>query len=204
MITIPESVAYYWRDPINMAAVNVLAVAVEVPGDLALSEAERFELATLAARRVRVEFWRLLRQLWSATWFEAVRAAFPSARLLTYGEHQGFTTFDPDSDPSVDYAWREQATAGVFDLRNGKRLFTSLVLKNGDCEIGLEFYTIDKDNIVVTSDDLNLGTDWEDDGQQRRVTSPGLLPLMHRDGEVDPEPIAKLASGAIVSLAAAL
>lgn len=201
MITIPESVAYYWRDPINMAAVNVLAVAVEVPGDLALSEAERFELATLAARRVRVEFWRLLRQLWSATWLEAVRAVFPSAQLLTYGEHQAFTT---DSNPSMDYAWRERMTAGVFDLRNGKRLFTSLVLENGDCEIGLEFYMVDKDGMFVTSDNLNLGADWEDDGQQRRITSLGRLPLLHREGEVDPEPIAKLASGAIANLAAAL
>jgi hypothetical protein len=44
-------------------------------------------MANLAAYRVRVDFWRLLRSLWSATWGDAVRSELPAARLLTYGDH---------------------------------------------------------------------------------------------------------------------
>ncbi len=90
MITVPESVLFYRSDPANMAAVNVLAEVEDIPADLTLQEAERFALANLAAHRVRVEFWRFLRQLWTATWGKAVHAAFPSARLLTYGEHEAW------------------------------------------------------------------------------------------------------------------
>lgn len=202
MITIPESVAYYWRDPINMAAVNVLAGSTDVPADLGLDEAERFELATLAAHRIRVDFWRLLRHLWSATWGEAVRTAMPSARLLTYGQHQVFTSIDPYADPSVDYAWETRTTSGVFVLPDQRKLFTRVMLTEQDREVALQFYLDDED--WTTSDDLSLGSDWTDDGDHRRTTGSGLLPLAHPDGEVDSEPAAKFAQDAIASLVAAL
>ena len=63
MITIPESVAFYWADPTNRAAVNVLAGSTEVPPDLGWEEVEQFELACLSAQRVRVDLWRLLRSI---------------------------------------------------------------------------------------------------------------------------------------------
>lgn len=55
MITIPESVAFYWADPTNRAAVNVLADGTDIPPDLTLEEAERFVVASLASQRVRVD-----------------------------------------------------------------------------------------------------------------------------------------------------
>ena len=53
-------------DSLQQSGINVLSGSDEVPPDLGLAEAERFELASLAARRVRVEHWRLLRALWAA------------------------------------------------------------------------------------------------------------------------------------------
>ncbi len=202
MITVPESVSFYWSDPANMAAVNVLAEVEEIPADLTLQESERFALATLAAHRVRVELWLLLRQLWSVTWGDAVRAAFPSARLLTYGEH---VDFDEDGPvPSIDCAWEERATIGVFDLPGGTSLFTYLGFARGDREIELRFYVFDTDESNTTSDDLDLGADWGDDGESQRVTRPGLFLFAGRDKEIDTQHIALTASHAVAALSAAI
>ena len=141
MITIPDSVAFYWGDAINRAAINVLGGSGEAPSDLSLPELERFELANLAARRVRVEYWRLLRTLWSASWGEAVRSVLPGARLLGYGEHRAFALHtDPLADPSMDAAWTTHATAGVFDLPGRGLLFTRLAFVEDECEMALQFY----------------------------------------------------------------
>lgn len=122
MIQVPDSVAFYWGDPINRAALNVLSGSSVVPGDLSLAEAERFELASLAARRVRVEHWTMLRALWAATWTEAVRSHLPRAKLLSYGDHRAFASeTDPLAEPSVDYAWEQQAASSVYDLGEGRR-----------------------------------------------------------------------------------
>lgn len=81
MIAVAPSILFYWGEPTNRAAVNLLAGKTEVPPDLTLDEVERFETATLAARRIKVDLWRLLRSLWTATWDVSVREAFPTARL---------------------------------------------------------------------------------------------------------------------------
>ena len=205
MIAIPESVAFYWNDPVNRAAVNVLAGGLEVPGDLTLAEAERFERANLAARRVRVEHWVLLRALWSASWERAVQTHFPNARLLTYGEQVGFTTeIEPLADPSVDNAWQHKAVAGVFDLGRHGRLFTRVGLTRGEREAALQVYLIAADRSCAITDDLDLGPDWTDDGDNRRTTTAGLLPIAKGDGRIDPEPFASLSLAAATALAAAL
>lgn len=103
MIAIPESVRFYWHDAVNRAALNVLAGGGEVPPELSWSEAERFELAQLAARRVRVEYRGLLRALWSASWEAAVRSHLPAAKLLTFGGHGEFVR-DVDGHDTVSVA----------------------------------------------------------------------------------------------------
>ena len=101
MIVVPDSVAFDWRDPVNEAAIDVFGAGTDVPADLSLDEAERFELAALAARRVRVEFWRMLRQLRAVVWDDTVRVAFPDARLLGYGEHAAAASaWERSADPS--------------------------------------------------------------------------------------------------------
>ena len=205
MITLPESVAFYWREPINMAAINVIAPGMDVPSDLTLEEAERYELASLAARRVRVDFWRLLRTLWSATWGEAVRGGLPAARLLTYGEHRAFADeIEIWANPSIEHAWGRRATCGVYDVRGHGRLFTSLGLTERDREIELKFYLYDADGSCGITDDLDLGPDWSDDGESRRVTSPGLVPITGRDLAINPVQTTALAQAAVASLSTAL
>ena len=205
MITIPDSVVFYWGDAVNRAAVNVLAVSTGVPGALTLAEAERFELANLAARRVRVEYWGMLRALWAATWEGAVRRHLPSARLLTYGGHLAFADeIEALAQPSVDQCWSERAASGVFDVAGHGRLFTRLALVENEREAELGFYLIGSDQSCAVTDGLELTPDWTDDGDSRRVTTPGLLPLDRGEGRLDPQPFAALALGAASALAAAL
>ncbi len=205
MITIPDSVMFYWGDAVNRAAVNVLAGSAEVPGDLTMPEAARFELAALAARRVRVEYWGMLRALWSASWEQAVRAHFPSGKLLTYGGHRSFTNdIEALADPSVDHAWQQGAVSGVFDLARHGRLFTRVGLVENEREGELQFYLIGPDQNCSVTDDLDLGPDWGDDGYNRRVSIAGLLPMLRNNNQIDPEPIASLALGAAAALTAVL
>lgn len=141
MITIPEGVSFYSGDPTHRAAVNLLVERADVPADLDLGAVEQFETAALAAQRVRLDFWRLLRQLWSAVWPEAVVSAFPLASLQTYGEHQAFTI--DELVPSVARAWEGNVTFGIFTLPHG-RLVTRLRFRDAawrQPELG--FYLID-------------------------------------------------------------
>lgn len=202
MIAVPESVAYYWRDPVNEAALNVLGDAAEVPGDLSLDEAEQFALAALAARRVRVEFWRLLHGLRTAVWDEAVRAALPGARLLTYGEHQAAATgWEHLADPSVDHAWAERAMSGVYRLRDGSHLFTAVRLSERDRELGLQLFHWGVEGTTAVTDDLDLGATWADDGGGRRTTVAGAFPAPRGSDQIDPDPARALAQAALTALA---
>lgn len=205
MIAVPDSVAYYWRDPVNEAALNVLGDAGEVPGNLTLDEAEQFALAALAARRVRVEFWRLLNGLRKAVWDEAVRAAFPGARLLSYGEHQAITNkVEQFADPSIDHAWAERAMAGVYRLRDGAHLFTGLRLSERDRVLSLELYHWSTDETTALTDELDLGPDWADDGEGRRTTIAGLFATPRGSEGIDPGPSEAIAQAAVTAVANAL
>jgi hypothetical protein len=205
VIPIPESVSYYWADPINMAAVDVLSKSVVVPADLGLDEAERFELAGLAADRVRVDFSCFLRRLWSATWGAAVREALPAARLATYGGHQSFTTaIDPLADPSMGQIWASGGIPGIFTLPDRRQLFTRLNLLDRNREIGLQFYLVEIDGSYSTSDSLDLGDVWSDDGDHCRITRPRLLPVESESGQIDISGASAVARGALLVLAEAL
>ena len=160
MITIPESVAFYWADPTNKTAVNVLADRTDIPPDLTLEEAERFEVALLAAQRVRVDLWRLLRSVWSATWGATTLTEFPTARLLTYGGHSDYLGID--YTPSVKRAWEEGLRYGIFDLpgRGGLVTFIQLTSSHQELEVGFCFAN-QKGNWTV-ADQLALGPAWAD------------------------------------------
>ena len=206
MIAVPESVAFYWGDPVNRAAVNVLVGGVDVPADLSLLEAERFELAQLAARRVQVEHWSLLRALWLATWGEAVRAHLPAARLLGYGDQQGFAASVPEpyADPSVRFAWNDPGSSGVFSLPGNRHLFTALWILETEQELQLQFYLLEADGMCTVSSSLDLGSQWGDDGSDRRETAPGLLPFLVDQQGIDVTAAAALVGDAVAALAVAL
>ena len=200
MIAIPESLTFYWGDPTNRAAINLLAGRTEMPLDLSLDEVEHFELASLAAQRVRVDFWRLLRSIWSATWDGPVRAAFPSARLLSYGEHRSYP-YD-EADPSVNSTWDTRQLHGIFALPGHGHLGTCVWFpdKRNECELETGFYLADANGDCTISNDLEIGPEWTDYGNGWRVTGPRVLRLAESSAEIDPKPLAVLSQGALASL----
>lgn len=206
MIAVPESVTFYWSDPVNRAALHVMGGGTEVPADLSMAEAERFELAALAARRVRVEHWTLLRTLWTATWGEATRAHLPAARLLDYGGHRAFAASkaEPFADPSVAFAWDNAGHCGVLAVPDRGHLFAGLWLIHEASEVQLQFYLLDARESCGLSDGLDLGADWGEDGSGRRETRAGLLPFARTGARIDPTPFATVAHGALSALAKAL
>lgn len=203
MIAVPESVAFYWGDPVNRAALNVMGGSTEVPGDLSLPEAERFELAHLAARRVRFEYWTLMRRLWAATWGEAVRTHLPAARLLNYGDHRAFmaSASEPYADPSVTYAWENAGHCGVFAVPGRGHLFTALWFVEETTEIQAQFYLLDADQSCALSDGLDLGPDWGDDGNSRRETRAGRLPFVRTETGIDSAPATTITGETVATMA---
>ena len=206
MIHVPESVAFYWGDPVNRAALHAMGASTEVPGDLSLLEAERFELAALAARRVRVEYWTLLRALWAATWGGTVRAHLPAARLLDYGAHRAFlaSAAEPFADPSVAFTWENAGHCGVFTVPGRGHLFTALWLTEEASGVQLQVYLLDADGSCAITDVLDLGPDWGEDGENRRETRAGLLPFSRASADIDPALIAAIADAAVAAIARAL
>ena len=110
-IPIPSSLAFYWGDHPNRPAVDILCAsslqrAADV--DLAIEELETFELARLAALRVRHDLWRFLRDVWRLTWAPAIAAHLPHARPLTVGEHD--LGGHGSCAPTLQRAWDERVT----------------------------------------------------------------------------------------------
>jgi hypothetical protein len=204
VITIPESLTFYWGDPTNRAAVNLLAGKTEVPLDLSLDEVEHFELASLAAQRVRVDFWRLLRSIWSATWDAPIRAALPSARLLTYGEHRSYP-YD-EANPSVNNTWDTRQLHCIYAISGHGHLGTCVWFpdKRNEREVEIGFYVADANGDCSISNDLEIGPEWTDDGNGWRVTGPRTVQLSENSAEIDPKPLLALSQPAMAALAAAL
>lgn len=202
MIAIPDSVRFYWHDAVNRAALNVLAGDGEVPLELSWYEAERFELAQLAARRVRVEYRGLLRALWSASWEAAVRAQLPKAKLLSFGGHRGFARdIDLHDTVTVKGVWEKRAVSGVFALSSSSQLFTRLALKENETSVELAFYHWDAVGRTALSDGLDLGLNWTNDGEERRITMAGALQIDFSSASIDPEPLTDLTQEAATALA---
>lgn len=202
MISVPESLAFYWVDATNRAAVNVPANPTDIPPDLTLDEAERFEVALLAAERVRVDLWRLLGSLWSATWEAAARAEFPAARLLTYGGHS-----DPvngDFTPSVKRAWDEGLRYGVLELPGRGRLVTFIELTKDHQDAVVGFSFVDQKGHWTIGDEVELGPEWANDDNGWRVAGSGHVRVAGGGTEIDPSSLAALCRSALATLKAAL
>lgn len=90
------------------------------------------------------------------------------------------------------------------DLAVHGRLFTRIGLVENEREGELQFYLIGPDQSCAITDNLEIGPDWGDDGDSRRVTTAGLLSVLRSENRIDPEPFALLALGAAAGLAAAL
>ena len=202
MISIPESVAFYWADPTNKAAVNVLSNGTDVPPDLTLEEAERFEVASLAAQRIRVDLWRLLRSTWSATWESAARSEFPTARLLTYGEHSN--SAGDDYTPSVKRAWDDRMRHGIFHLPGLGRLVTFIQLVGNDQSLEVGFGFADQNGTWTVGDVVELGPEWTTDAEGWRVAGSGHIRMAGGDAGIDLTSLATLCRSALAALKAAL
>ena len=200
MITVPDGVTFYFADPTHRAAIDLLVQRGDVPADLGLDEVEQFETAALAAQRVRLDFWRLLRQLWSATWPEAVRSAFPHASMQTYGQHQTFEI--NEVVPSVAKAWDDGSTFGIFTLPQG-RLVTRFGFQDAAWrQPQLGFYLLDSAGDWATSAQLDLAGWSVDDGWQ--VTVDASVGFAADGSTVDPTPLKALSQAAMAALANAL
>ena len=171
-----------------------------MPADLGLDEVEQFETAALAAQRVRLDFWRLLRQLWSATWPAAVRSAFPYASMQTYGQHQAFEI--EDVVPSVDKAGNDGSTYGIFTLPKG-RLITRFGFQDAAWrQPRLGFYLLDSAGNWATSAQLDLAGWSVDDGWQ--VTVDASVSFAADGSTMDPTPLMALSHAAMTALAEAV
>ena len=207
MISIPESVGFYWADPTNKAAVNVLADHLPadrtgIPPDLTLEEAERFEVASLAAQRIRVDLWRLLGSIWSATWATSVLSEFPAARLLTYRGHSEY--LGGNWIPSVKRAWDDGTRYGIFDLPGRGHLVTFVRLTGNDQSLELGFSLADPNEDWSVSDEVDLGTAWTTDDEGWRVAGSGHIRMAGGGVEIDPSSLAALCQSALAALKSAL
>jgi hypothetical protein len=130
MIDLPEGAAFYLADAADRAAVRVMSKVEDFPADLDFEELESFGVAQLTAFRVKVDLWRMLRNVWRATWGAAVETHLPDAKALSLGEHENLLGDGDDYSPTFEMAWDEKWSGWGFSLGGGV-LLTGVRLSEG-------------------------------------------------------------------------
>ena len=159
MIQAPEGAVFYFADAADQAAVRLMADVDELPPDLDFRELESFATARLAAERVKLDLWRLLRSVWSATWGEAL-ASLTHARPFTLAEHDDCLGDGEDYSPTVETAWDERWSGWGYHWNNGA-LLTGVKIDDGG-RLSLIVYAADVRGRTDHRLD-ELGEAWERD-----------------------------------------
>lgn len=196
MIEIPESVIFYLSAPANRVAVNLMAQSGTIPGELALDELEQFEVARLAAQRVQLDLWRMLRAVWAGTWGVAVRAALPAATLRPFGEHEEY-----DIPPTIEEAWDEHQTYGGYTLASGHGLITGVRRADRDRRLHLIWYVLSPDGEVDRT--IEFGPPWTWDGDWN-IAESIWASIVAGSSSVDETALRELAEDAAGKIAAAI
>lgn len=184
MIETPDSLRFFWGARGDNAAIALLAGNAELPGDLTWEELPRFAAGQAGAERVKADLWRFLYDAWQATWGEALKAAFPAARLGVVNEYE-------DEPPSVARVWENRGLNNWAEIGEGRWLQTS-VWVDGDYPAALKlgFYLSDDER-------RHFADAWSepDDGDPWRNTRDGVT--LPGDGPLDLTALRQLAETAL-------
>ena len=194
MIQAPEGAVFYFADAADQAVVRLMADVDELPPDLDFKELESFEAARLAAPRVKVDLWRLLRGVWSATWGDAL-ASVIHARPFTLAEHDDCLGDSENYSPTVETAWEDRWSGWGYHWNGGVRLTGVRIDDSG--RLSLIVYAANaKGRTDARLDELGEG--WERDDDEWLVWKSDVIA---RSSEIDIEPL-KVAALEMIKAAA--
>ena len=159
MIQAPEGAVFYFADAADQAAVRLMADVDELPPDLDFKELESFEASRLAAERVKVDLWRLLRSVWSASWGEAL-ASLVHARPFTLAEHDDCLGDGDDYSPTVETAWEDRWSGWGYHWNDGALLTGVRIDEAG--RLSLIVYAVDAKGRADDRLGEVEGWDWEE------------------------------------------
>lgn len=170
IITVPESLAYFFADEKNRQAVVTILEIKKAPSDLSWDDLEQYHLARLASEQVRVDYWRLALQVWRATWGQAFDANSLGLTEIKPEEYEG------ENQPSS--VWDEDRLYLLFNRKkDGSTLYLG-VSTNENSEVELHLYIEDSNKDYGISNSLPLSTLWKDvSDDDTRVTGKGLASL---------------------------
>ena len=176
-VILSEPLSYYLKNDKNRQAVQSLLDSKKPPSDLSWEDLERYYQARMAAEQVRLDFWKLCKEVWMKTW-----GAVDIAKNLNVSQVQSGWK---DGEFGQDQVWDEGFIYQVFD-RSGEHLeYVFYVTIDCDTkEIYLKFYATDQKKDYSKSNNLSLGNDWKKDpDDDTRVTVANLAPLPTGAGE---------------------
>ena len=170
MIQAPEGAVFYFADAADQAAVRLMADVDELPPDLDFKELESFEASRLAAERVKLDLWRLLRAVWSASWGEAL-ASLPDVRPFTLAEHDDCLGDGDDYSPTVEVAWEDRWSGWGYHWNDGALLTGVRIDETG--RLSLIVYAADAKG-RTDARLAELADGWERDDDEWLVLKSGV------------------------------
>lgn len=194
MIQIPESISFYLRDPITMTSVDTLLNRDRKTPKLDFNGTEHFELARLAAERVRFDHWRLARLILDQTWAKAIHQIYPNATIMDPIELKAADFSDYIQD--MQKVWTQPFYA-VFRLTRTGYLISHVHIRylsdhipTADIELAFDYYVKNSWGSWRRKPG-KPAQDWTNkDPQDRGFIAPtGINIFRSKDSQIDEQPL---------------
>ena len=95
ILKLSEPLQFYFENKQHMSAINQIIELDSIPIGLTWEEVEQYNIAKVSALTTQLDYWRLMRELWDASWGKAlVNSAYKEVDLDFY-----------EDEYSMEFVW---------------------------------------------------------------------------------------------------
>lgn len=173
-IAVSAPLQYYLADEAHQNAIDDVIAAnlsgaspksrrQRLPQDLTWNELEAAHNATIAALKVQVDFWSLLKNAWDTTWGSVASVRKLKGKEVPPGDYEG--------ERGLGSVWEYSYLYKYFDLDSGHLLLGCYFPPEHGLQLVM-YFSQDKDYSL--SNDLPLSDQWLAHENHERYTKQGL------------------------------
>lgn len=183
ILKIPESLQFYFENEQHVSAINQIIESDSLPIGLTWEEVEQYNVAKVSALSTQLDYWRFMKELWSATWGKALASS-------------AYKEVDPvfyDDEYSMEFVW-DDSFYKAYEYKGSTIYFYCWSPENADVQLGFSIESTDCQNGV--SNNLELSDGWAEAVDDERRTQSGLVKVEGKS-EIDIETLINLAEEVI-------
>lgn len=186
ILKIPESLQFYFENEQHVSAINQIIESDSLPIGLTWEEVEQYNVAKISALSTQLDYWRLMKELWSATWGKA----------LASSEYKEVDPDFYDDEYSMEFVW-DDSFYKAYEYKGNTIYFYCWSPENTDIQLGFCVESPDGQNDISNS--LELSDGWTEAVDDDRRTQNGLIDIKGKT-EIDIEPLIKLVEEVVLKL----